>query len=214
MKKIEFKSMILGFIIGTLTITSVSATTISIKTAKYNDTKIIYNGNELNLSQPIITVINEGSQYGSNYMPIRYVLENMGYNVEWDGKNNAVLINEVIENGGENTMEQNEINTTHNNILDTYSNFLSNFEFEVIEFDNIYTWKLYYNGNLTIDELKTQLSKDDTEATIKSLFTDIMNNTNGCMLFVYYDKQFRNVLISAEYVKEGNKITYNFSGIK
>ena len=64
-----------------------------IKSADYNDTKILFNGKELDIeSFPMITVVKENETFGSNYMPLRRVLSEMGYGIVWNGNDNSVLI--------------------------------------------------------------------------------------------------------------------------
>jgi len=65
----------------------------AIQSAQYNQNKVIFNGQTLDLSgQPMISVQEEGVSGIYNYMPVRAVLEQMGYAVAWDGVNYAVLV--------------------------------------------------------------------------------------------------------------------------
>lgn len=98
MKKLKnIKSFTLGLVVGLLIATgaTVFATT-AIRSAVFNDTIVIFNGEELDLPMPLISVITEANPYGvSNYMPVRAVLEAMGYVVDWDGERNAVIVNSL-----------------------------------------------------------------------------------------------------------------------
>ena len=89
----NLKALLLGVVIGmSLTVgTTVLATSI-ISSATFNDTRVIFNGQELALDQPLISVVLEGETNMRNYMPVRAVLEAMGYTVEWDGANNTAVI--------------------------------------------------------------------------------------------------------------------------
>jgi len=57
-----------------------------IASAEYNETKVIFDGEEMDLGgRRLVSVINEGETNIMNYMPVRAILENMGYGVSWDG---------------------------------------------------------------------------------------------------------------------------------
>jgi len=65
----------------------------AIRSASFNDVSVVFNGIELDLDRPMISIVLEESpEFFSNYMPVRAVLEAMGYDVGWDGENNAVLV--------------------------------------------------------------------------------------------------------------------------
>jgi len=85
------KGLVTGIVIGAIGLTTVFAAG-SIKTATFNENQVIYNGQTLSLSQPMISVVKEGEKNVSNYMPVRAVLESMGYTVDWDSSKNAVVI--------------------------------------------------------------------------------------------------------------------------
>ncbi|MDR2167124.1 MAG: copper amine oxidase N-terminal domain-containing protein [Clostridiales bacterium] len=93
MKKIKNVQMfVMGLVVGLLLVgTTVFAAT-AIASATFNDTRVIFNGEVLDLPQPLISVILEGQTNVINYMPVRAVLEAMGYVVDWDGENNAILV--------------------------------------------------------------------------------------------------------------------------
>jgi len=74
---------------------SASSAPSGISSAEFNENKVLYNGEELDLSsQPMISVVNEGEVYFSNYMPVRAVLERMGYKVDWDDETNTVMVSD------------------------------------------------------------------------------------------------------------------------
>ncbi|MDR1688118.1 MAG: copper amine oxidase N-terminal domain-containing protein [Clostridiales bacterium] len=61
--------------------------------AAYNNTKVLLNNRELTLAAPLVAIEDESNPgFTVNYMPVRAVLESMGYIVEWDAANNAVVI--------------------------------------------------------------------------------------------------------------------------
>lgn len=94
MKNFNLKSFVSGIIIGTIGITTVFAT-VGIKSATFNTNKVIFDGVELNLhGGQMISVVRDGEKDASNYMPVRTVLESMGYSVDWDSIKNAVIIND------------------------------------------------------------------------------------------------------------------------
>ncbi len=96
MKKFNVKSFIAGVIIASVG-TSVVFAAGGIKSASFNSNKVIYNGKELDLKGfQMISVVKDEEINASNYMPVRAVLEAMGYTVDWDGENNAVIIEDNV----------------------------------------------------------------------------------------------------------------------
>jgi len=94
MKKIRsVKMLVIGLIVGILLSSATAFAATAISTATFNSTKVVFNGNDLDLAMPLISVITaDNPEFASNYMPVRTVLEAMGYVVDWDGANNAVLV--------------------------------------------------------------------------------------------------------------------------
>ena len=94
MKKIKnAKMFITGLVVGLLLAGTTVLAANAIASATFNDTRVIFNGEMLELPLPLISVITEANPYAiSNYMPVRAVLEAMGYVVDWDGENNAILV--------------------------------------------------------------------------------------------------------------------------
>lgn len=110
MRKIKnIKSFTLGLVIGLLVATGATVfATNAIRSATFNDTRIIFNGEELELAMPMISVVTEANPYGvSNFMPVRAALEAMGYIVDWDGERNAVLVS-AIDNLSDETIGRQE----------------------------------------------------------------------------------------------------------
>lgn len=90
--KFSLKSFLAGALAATVGITTVFAAG-GIKSAEFNSNKVFFNGNEISLSaQPMISLVKDGETAFSNYMPVRAVLEAMGYEVEWDEDVRAVNI--------------------------------------------------------------------------------------------------------------------------
>ena len=89
------KQELKGFVAGVLVMAVGMGTAYAaggIQTAEFNSNKVSFNGKQLELSQPMISVVKEGDANASNYMPVRAVLEAMGYQVDWDSQNNTVVI--------------------------------------------------------------------------------------------------------------------------
>lgn len=63
-----------------------------ISSAEFNETRVIFDDEILELPMPMVSVILEGGGNISNFMPVRGVLEAMGYTVGWDGEANAVIV--------------------------------------------------------------------------------------------------------------------------
>jgi len=79
------KKFLSGVVIGAIITTSVLAFAATIKKAEYNDTTISLNGEKLVLDQQFVSITSEENpDFFSNYMPLRAVLETLGYDVEWD----------------------------------------------------------------------------------------------------------------------------------
>jgi len=98
MSGLNIKSFAFGLIVATIGLTTVFAST-GIKSATFNENKVIFNGKELDIrSTQMISVIKDGESNVNNYMPVRTILEQMGYTVEWDGVNKAVIITGQREN--------------------------------------------------------------------------------------------------------------------
>ena len=88
------KLFILGLTLGVLMSIGVTAFANSvISSAVFNNNKVIFNGTELDLDMQLISVTLDGQTNVINYMPVRAILEGMGYTVGWDSVNNAVLVN-------------------------------------------------------------------------------------------------------------------------
>lgn len=101
------KGFIIGLLMGTLGMVTVFAAS-GIKSAEFNDNKVIYNGKALDLTNAqMISVIKDGEENISNYMPVRAILEQMGYTISWDSTNNSVVINkEYLLNDGTKVKEK------------------------------------------------------------------------------------------------------------
>jgi len=93
MRKLKNVKMLLaGLVIGILLAGTTVFAAGAIGSATFNNTSVVFNGQQLDLAMPLISVVLEGETNASNYMPVRAVLEAMGYDVDWDGANNAVLV--------------------------------------------------------------------------------------------------------------------------
>jgi len=98
MKKFKIaKLLVVGFVLGFLLMGTTILATGTIRSATFNSNIVIFNGTQLNLDMPLISVVLEESpDFSSNYMPVRAVLEAMGYTVGWDGENSAILITSPV----------------------------------------------------------------------------------------------------------------------
>ena|GEM_PF-5435737 len=83
--------------------TSVSAEALRIASAAFTEIKVVIDGTEVYLNKPIAAITNnaEGELYARTYMPLRGVMESLGYTVVWDGDADEVkLIPPVLEIDG------------------------------------------------------------------------------------------------------------------
>lgn len=91
--KFCFKSFVAGVIISSLGITGVLAAS-TIKSVEFNSNRVVFEGTEIDMSQsPMLSVVKEGETAINNYMPLRSVLEAIGYEVSWNGESKTVYIN-------------------------------------------------------------------------------------------------------------------------
>ena len=87
------KKTVIGFIFGVILTLSVGSYAMTaIKSAQYNDTKIQLDGKTLTLKDQCVTVVNDGTEWGFNTIPIRAFFESIGYSVDWDSKSNTILL--------------------------------------------------------------------------------------------------------------------------
>ena len=64
----------------------------AINSAQYNDTKIQLDGEALTLKDQCVTVVNDGTTWGFNTVPIRAFFEAVDYTVDWDRTSNTILL--------------------------------------------------------------------------------------------------------------------------
>ncbi len=86
---IAFKYLAIVFVLVLLNVAPVSAAD-KIKTADYSNAKITLDGVRLNLKNPPVFVVRDGESNASLYLPIRELLEKLGYSVQWDRATNTV----------------------------------------------------------------------------------------------------------------------------
>ena len=92
MKKINLKSMMVGFFIGVIgmaTALTVFAST-GIRSAILSDTRVYFYGQQVPLENQLILIAKYGEANAQMYMPLRELLEYMNFIVEWDGENNSI----------------------------------------------------------------------------------------------------------------------------
>lgn len=109
MKKVDVKSLVLGLIIGTVGISTVFAAN-GIKTANFSNATVTLGGVSVPLENSLISIVKDGEKDMQLYMPVRELLEYLGYSVNWDGtKNNIDLIKETTK------ISQDTANTVYGN---------------------------------------------------------------------------------------------------
>lgn len=134
MKKLDVKSIIVGLVIGiigvsigfvalgkkTVAISENEAVAVTaaeeIKSAAINNDTVYFNGNDIKLKKPLVTIVKDGSSEPQLYMPMDELLEYMHFKVEWNSKDNAVYLTMNGQNNQENTevtpnISENETNT-------------------------------------------------------------------------------------------------------
>ncbi|MCL2852827.1 MAG: hypothetical protein FWE20_07325 [Defluviitaleaceae bacterium] len=87
--KLNIKSAAVGFLIGTIGVTTVFAST-GISSANFSAARVYFYGREVPLENQLILITKDGETSAQMYMPMRELLENMNFIVEWDSENNAV----------------------------------------------------------------------------------------------------------------------------
>lgn len=128
MKKLDFKSTLIGMMIGVIGISivfavmwkipapttekkAVAVTTEEkalaskgeekddnvaagegIKSAAFNNNKVYFNGKEISLKKPLVTIEKNEESEPQLYMPMDEVLEYMHFKVDWNSKDNAVYL--------------------------------------------------------------------------------------------------------------------------
>lgn len=63
-----------------------------ITSAVISNDKIYFNGKEIELKKPLLTVMKEGNSEPQLYMPMDELLEYMHFKVDWNSKDNAVYL--------------------------------------------------------------------------------------------------------------------------
>lgn len=103
--KISIKALVIGLLIGAMGVTAAFAAG-GIKSAEFNANSVSYNGTNLDLSAaPMISVVKDGEEYFSNYMPVRAVLEQLGFTVDWDDATGTVLISDGNSNVSDDALQ-------------------------------------------------------------------------------------------------------------
>lgn len=122
--KINLKSFLAGLLVGSFCITGVFAAG-GIKSTAFNSNKVTYNGKELNLSSnQMVSVVKDGEENPSNYMPVRAILEQMGYKVDWDNNTKTVVIMDSFIDDSLNQEElQEEIKEFNEELNSLYEQF-------------------------------------------------------------------------------------------
>ncbi|MGH4121902.1 MAG: DUF4352 domain-containing protein [Clostridium sp.] len=101
MKKFDFKSLVLGLVIGTIGVSTVFAAG-EIKSATISKSKVYFYGNEVKLKNPLISIVKDGSSKSQLYMPMSELLEYMQFKVECNSKDNSVNLTMNGDNSNKN----------------------------------------------------------------------------------------------------------------
>ena len=93
------KNLLLGILIGIMLTAGLTALAASqILSAEYNQVSVSIDGIALELSTPLISVIDaETPNAASNYMPLRAILSALGYEVAWDGATQNIDLSKKAE---------------------------------------------------------------------------------------------------------------------
>ncbi len=165
------KKFIMGLFTGlAITTTAVFGSNL-IKSAEYNTSKIVFDGVELDTAgQPMVSIQEEGVSGTKNYMPVRSVLEQMGYNVTWDGTNNTVIIKSTSNIN--NTDSVNTEDKTNNVIADVSKDNIYNINEKIVFTDNteikiLNTYTTDSAGTFSADDGETFYAME-MEVTAKS----------------------------------------------
>jgi hypothetical protein len=127
--KFNFKSGLLGFIIGGILFGSTSLVMAENKTieAFYNNIKLIVNGNEITMdTEPCIIG-------GRTFVPARFVAEALGASVSWDETNNSVIVTSNSPSSLSSTTTKGVTST----LMSTTTNTTTVNNYNVIEKDGI-----------------------------------------------------------------------------
>ena len=94
MRKLDCKSMAIGFAIAAISFSTVFAVSAAgtIRQATYSQAKVYFYGQEVPLDNPLVSIVAEGKTDARLYMPVRELLEYMHFNVQWHEKDNAVYL--------------------------------------------------------------------------------------------------------------------------
>lgn len=91
MRKFDLKSIVLGLVIGTISVTTVFATG-GIKSATYSSAKVYFYGEEVPLKSSLVSIVKDGASGAQIYMPMKDVLEYMNFNVKWNSSDKSVRL--------------------------------------------------------------------------------------------------------------------------
>lgn len=73
-----------------------------IKSAAITKNKVYFNGNEIKLKAPLISIVKDGSSEIELYMPMNELLEYMNFKVEWNSKDSSVNLTMNGQNNSKN----------------------------------------------------------------------------------------------------------------
>lgn len=139
MKKFDIKSLLIGLVVGAIVVSAGFATTKTksptikvanavstgekVNSVTVSNSKVYFNGNEINLKKPLIEVKKEDNSEPQLYMPIDELLEYMQFKVEWNKKENAVNL----------TMKNQNINKSSENLTNMNMNEVDNKAIDIMQ---------------------------------------------------------------------------------
>jgi len=95
MKKLDRRSLFIGFLMSTLMFACLTGgfaeTKLgSIKSAKYTDSKVYFNGEEIPMEYALVELVKDGSDETKLYMSVREILEYMNFQVHWQAHDGSI----------------------------------------------------------------------------------------------------------------------------
>lgn len=153
------KEFIAGLIIGSIGITSVFGASF-IKSAEYKSYDISLNGEKISISEPFISVTDTNDS-AKVYMPVREILEALGYTVSLYDKSNTI---NIVNDKSYYNIEQPPNNESNNVVIDLKNRNT----FNMAESGNFYakdnqTLKLQIDANVINGSVDFTLFNPDGE---------------------------------------------------
>lgn len=126
MKKLKDRiiSVVIGFLIGTMMVTSVFALSETVsKNLLYKDIKITLDGNELIPLDANGTYVEPFAIDGTTYLPVRAISNALGLTVGWDQKTSTVILESLKDETAEDVSPAGQVVYNHNGIKISYMGY-------------------------------------------------------------------------------------------